>query len=352
MSTEPPAQTELNILYISPWETEGGIATYSHYLVPHLRENSNIELFPWDYDTFYKRGLGIPFINIEFINNLWEADIVHTQYTPSLYFLSLPILILLSWITRTKMVLTQHERFGNLPMSDLVFIYHQIIYFFIDQVIVHTNHRKELIWSVHHSRVSVIEHGIINRPDFDRSPASIDRILFPGAIRNSKGHHLVIRALTQIDGVNLRIVGGISNAEYFNYLREVSNNLEINDRIQWVTQFVPEEQLFQELQIADLVILPYEKETAMSGILCHCISWQIPTILSDAPAFRHMVSCEDVYLKERSIETIVEQIQEFDSDIRKQECVINEFKKISSNYSWEKVAEDTNHVYSAVLNRC
>lgn len=339
------SRDKLDVLFISPWKKRGGIATYSQYLVPKLRSNSKITVFPWDHTSLVKRGLGIPLISHDFYKQIKRADVVHIQYTPVLYFLSLPAIFMLCKVTGTRGVLTQHERFNTLPYPTLVYIYHQIVYFLADSIIVHTKPRKELIWSPHHSKVSVIKHGIIERENIDREPSSIETILIPGIIRDAKGHHLVIRSLNRIEDIELRIVGSIDNNDYFEFICNLDKKLNVDERINWTTDFVPEQQLFDEIQNTDLVVLPYEVDTAMSGILCHCISWQVPTILSDSPTFRSVVSSDDVFLENRSSESIAVKIRELDSDCEKQRDIIDEFKEISANNSWEKVAAKTSQVY-------
>lgn len=343
MSTKPRA--ELDVLFISPWKKNGGIATYSQYLVSKLKDNSNLTVFTWDYSSFLKRGLGIPLIDRDFYKKIRKADIVHIQYTPVLYFFSLPVILMLAKITGTKVVLTQHERFNTLPFSGLVFIYHQAIYFLVDRIIVHTKSRKDLIWSKHYSKISVIKHGVIKRENINRTPSSIETILIPGIIRDAKGHHLVIRSLDKVGEVELKIIGSIGNKDYFEYIYDLAKEIGVNSRIQWITDFVPEQQLFEEIQKSDLVILPYEIDTAMSGILCHCISWQVPTILSDSPAFRDMVSSDEVFLEDRSSESITKKIRKLNSDWEMQKQIINEFKNISENNSWEKISKETSQVY-------
>jgi glycosyltransferase involved in cell wall biosynthesis len=52
------------------------------------------------------------------------------------------------------------------------------------------------------------------------------------------------------------------------------------------TGYVSEEEINCLMQVADIVIFPYEKWTsAMSGALCHAISASKPIICTDIPAF-------------------------------------------------------------------
>ncbi|WEL20597.1 Glycosyltransferase [Halorhabdus sp. BNX81] len=341
MTGEPPTVT-----FISPWNRNGGLATYSRALVPKLRNSCDVAVVPWDNEPIHLRGSGIALLNRTLLSNLFRRDVVHVQYAFGRYLLSFPLLLGICILLRTRVVMTQHERFDNLPAPTLLFLYHQLLYCFVDTVIVHTDGRKQLIWKRHHPKVTVIEHGVVARDNVDRHPREIDTILLPGGIRPIKGHEVVISALPSIENVELRIVGGIGNEEYFREIRSIADQLGVNDRIEWVTEFVPEETLFEAFQEADVVVLAYEHHTSMSGILSHTLSWHVPAIVTDCPAFRHMIECEDAFLAERDGSAVADRIRKFDSEREVQRRVIDAFAQTSRQFSWESVAGRTTTVYA------
>ncbi|RLM71385.1 glycosyltransferase [Halorubrum sp. Atlit-8R] len=340
------ANDKISATFISPWNRDGGLATYSRELVPHLRESCDINVVPWDSEPIYVRGSGIPVFRYKLLTSMLQQDVVHIQYTFGRYLLSFPVLLFISALFRTRVIVTQHERFDNLWMSDILFLYHQLLYYFVDTVIVHTEYRKQMIWDRHQTRVEVVEHGIIARENVNREPRQIETILFPGGIRPIKGHEVAISALTALDGINLRIVGGIGNERYYRGLRSQAKDLGVDNQIDWLNRFVSDDELFSEFQKADLVILPYESHTSMSGILSHAISWQVPVVLTDCPAFRHVVDCEEAFVTRRDGRAYAAAIQEMDRNKAVQQQLINEFQCTSKNYSWKSIAARTADIYN------
>jgi glycosyltransferase involved in cell wall biosynthesis len=338
---------DLNVLYVSPWDREGGLATYSQYLVPRLREYCSVDVYDWDSESVLVRGTGVHLLTLTFLRLLRKADVVHLQYSFGRYLLSLPVLLLLATLFRTPVVITQHERFDNLPSPSILHGFHQLCYFMINRVIVHTDDRLELVWEVHSSRLAVIEHGVIHRTDVNRKSTDVETILFPGIVRPIKGHEIAVESLQYLDDVKLRIVGGIGDDEYWREVTDRITDLGVDDRIEVIAEYVPEERLFEELREADIVVLPYEPHTSMSGILAHCLSWRVPTLLTDCPAFRSVVECEEAFLPERTGCGIAKQVKEIRDDPTIQDRIIRAFGRLSEAYSWEATAERTVEVYAA-----
>lgn len=335
-----------DVLFVSPWNRKGGLATYSQYLVPHLRNHCSVDVYPWDSEPLLVRGTGLLLLTGTFLRRLRNADVVHVQYTFGRYLASLPVLLLLAALFRTPVVITQHERFDNLPFPSALYAYHQLLYILVDRIVVHTEARADLIWDIHHSRVAVVEHGVIHRPDFYREPAEADTVLFPGIIRPIKGHHIAVEAMQHLDDVTLRIVGGVGDQEYYDEICDLVEKLNLSDRVELVPEFVPEQELFRELREANLVILPYENHTSMSGMLSHCISWRVPTLVTDCPAFRSVLPCEEAFFEKRTPEEIATRIQDVSRDLAQQKRLIEQFRDLSEQYSWVMIGERTAEIYA------
>lgn len=334
-----------NVLFVSPWNRKGGLATYSQYLVPRLRHHCSVDVYPWDNESLLIRGSSLLLLTGTFLRRLWKADVVHVQYTFGRYLASLPVLLLLATLFRTPVVITQHERFDNLPFPSALHTYHQLLYVLVDCIVVHTESRADFVWDVHRSRVAVVEHGVIHRPDIDRRPSEVETILLPGIIRPIKGHDVAVEAMQYLDGVTLRIVGSVGDDEYWAAVQDRIRELGMSDCVETVTEFVSEERLFEELREADLVVLPYEPHTSMSGILAHCLSWRVPVLLTDCAAFRSVVDCEAAFLPERSGSGIATRVEEIRDNPTAQNSLISAFGRLSEAYSWEGTAERTVDVY-------
>jgi len=346
------SESEQSVLFVSPWEMESGSATYAHYLLDELSSIQDVDLLQWDHESLFKRGSGIAVLNFDFINRVCRHDIVHVQYHFGRYLMSLPIILLICLLTRTKVVLAQHERFGDLPFPRLVYWYHQIIHFAVDRIVVHTEARKKLVWRPHQKRTVVVPHGVFYRPDFERSPSEANRLLIPGLIRPNKGHEIAVRALEDLpDCVELRIVGKPSESElfdgeeYVNHLKDVADTLGVQDQLVLRTKFLPEKELYDEFRQADFVVMPYDHDAPMSGILAHAISWKCITIMSEAPVFKSAVPIKDLFFSPRTPEMLKEKILDLRTDLDRQSEIIREMDELSNEYSWESAAGQFQDVY-------
>ncbi|WP_186372513.1 glycosyltransferase [Haloferax volcanii] len=190
----------------------------------------------------------------------------------------------------------------------------------------------------------MIEHGVIDRPSVTQSPREIDNIVIPGIIRPIKGYEYAIDALQYIEDVTLRIVGNVDDDEYHKSLVEKSKELEVNDRIDWDLRYIPESELFEIIKDADLILLPYNLDTSMSGILSHCISWKNITIVSDAPALVNTIQCEHAVVKQNG-ETISQRISELQSSPKMQLEILDKMSELSKRYSWDHTAIKTKEKY-------
>jgi glycosyltransferase involved in cell wall biosynthesis len=160
---------------------------------------------------------------------------------------------------------------------------------------------------------------------------------------------VAIQALSYLDDIKVRIVGGVGDEEYYRRLLQLAKKLEVEEKIEWRDEFVPEKELFQEFERADAVLLPYEDHTSMSGILSHCISWNIPTLMTDCGSFRDMVPINEAFLPERTGRDIAEKLEQLSSDMDEQTRMITAFAGLADNYSWENTAAKTAQVYRRAI---
>jgi glycosyltransferase involved in cell wall biosynthesis len=337
-----------DVLLVTPWNRQGGLATYSQYLAEQF--DQDVDIFPWDERSIGRRLLGTPFIGKSALRRLRSVEVVHVQYSFGDYVFALPVLLAIAKLVGAQVVITQHERFETLPLASVVNLYHQLLYFLVDAIVVHTPFRKERIWRVHHDRVEVVPHGVIHRSDHDRTPRQARQLLLPGFVHPRKGHDLALQALAELPpAFTLTVVGGTASDEYLASLRNLAVELGVEDRVSWEPEFVPEGQLFDEFQNSDLVVLPYRRHAAMSGILSHCISWRVPSVVSQAPTLTSAIPCEEVFFSPRTPDALAEQIRRVADDEAVQREIISTLNALGWEWSWERVADRTAHIYMEVV---
>jgi glycosyltransferase involved in cell wall biosynthesis len=333
------------VLLVSPWERNGGLSTYSHYLLEKAPKDCEFRVSAWDFESVFSRGFGLPILSLDLIRNLSWSSTVHIQYAFGRYLISAPLLIILSKFLGSKVVLTQHERFAKLTLEKLLWFYNQILYIFVDDIIVHTNNREEMVLKLHKGKTNVIPHGIIERDNVAQKPRNIETVVIPGIIRPIKGYEYAIQSLKHIDCVDLKIIGSIDDEDYYNSLRTLTDSIGVKERIQWTTKYVPESELHSIIRDADLILLPYDETTSMSGILAHCISWHNLTLVTDAPAFRSIINTNSVFIDRNDEKSIANTIKSLNSSEQMQMEIIEEFQNIASRDSWRNVSRKTAELY-------
>ncbi|MEZ3172368.1 glycosyltransferase [Halorubrum sp. RMP-47] len=345
------------VLLITPWEREGGIATYSRYISSELDSLVDIKVYPWDYESFILRGLGLELFKYSFLKSLLDADTVHIQYTFGRYVLSTLPLVFLSKMFGCNLVITQHERFDNLIFEELIHYYHQVIYFGFDSVIVHTKTRKEIVWSGHHDKVEVIPHGVICRDSCKIVPDAIEEIVIPGMVRPNKRHDNLIKSLEYLparieiqmvgrkDSMSFPLIGDLIGNGYFSEIECLVNSSSISNRVEWCQEFVSEDDLFHIIDSADLIVLPYDSSSAMSGIIAHCVSFKTPVLVTGSETFRDVFSEDEVFLDGNSPKEIASSVMRAQDQVVRQK-IINELSEKSIEYSWREIANCTAKTYS------
>ena len=350
---ENQSQEELQVLHLGPWAREGGLATYSQYLVNAGRselDNVEFEVFEWDAERLVVRGTGIEALSSSLLFSIRDADVLHIQYIFNRYILSFPLIVLYCLLTRTPIVMTDHNaEYRDLPFTRFFYVYHQLLYFFVDAIVVHSDARAGTIWERHDEKITVIPHGVIWRGEVDRDPRRIQRLLLPGFIRRNKGYEVAVDALEYLPShMELEIAGPVHDESYLHELEQRASEKGLSGRIQWETGFLPEEELYERLREADLVVLPYKKSRPMSGILGHCISWQVPTVLTDFPAFRDAVSCDEAFFDPRTPEELAAAVERLDENFDSQRRITESFAELSQERSWENTARKTRAIYQRV----
>lgn len=115
-------------------------------------------------------------------------------------------------------------------------------------------------------------------------------LLFFGYVRKYKGLDILIEAFPKILSINqkarLLIVGEFYDdpKEYFKLIK----NLKIDDKVKVINQFVPNEDVGNYYQAADVVILPYRSAT-QSGILNVAYGFYKPVIVTDVGGLAEFV---------------------------------------------------------------
>ena len=225
--------------------------------------------------------------------------------------------------------------------------------------------KRQLVdrWGLCADHIDVIPHGIMrlqNPPDPADArkklnlPSDRQIILFFGAIRPNKGLDILLKALEIIKSRNRRVLlviaGGLLGRFSFESYSDMIRKSDLSEYVQSFIHFIPEEEVDYFFAASNLVVLPYLKFEAQSGVLLRAYAHKKPVVVSDIGAMGEFVSSDKVGLivEPGTVEPLAEAvINALDSLDKFQSCYGPE---LENKYSWEHIAELTMRSYEAAIS--
>lgn len=338
----------MKVCFISSAPPKPNCMTSAIYLNESMSKKAETTILKWNYYNRISTTLA-PILRFSDLRKaLKENDVVHVQYDLAGYMpLFLPLLILARYHTKASLVITSHEKFDNVPLPWFVKQWHNFCYLGLDQIFVHTEDHKNTIPHFHRHKVKVIPHGVIQRSNVQKKHFG-HKILLAGFINRWKGHDVVIRSMPEIlkkfPDTKLYIVGKAHDVKYYEELQKIVETENISKNVIFKTGYIPEKDFLKYFEKTDLAILPYSRIT-MSGILCHLASYNVPTIMSDIGPFKEVTHNKLEYFNPDSSEELANKTIKLFSNQKKMIALGNEMRKLSKEYSWDKMAEKTLNSY-------
>ncbi len=122
-----------------------------------------------------------------------------------------------------------------------------------------------------------IQHPVFES-GLEPTPPSGRTILFFGLIREYKGLDVLLRALAEVPGARLVVVG--DPLDPVEPLQRLAAGLGLADRVEWRLGFLPDEAVPLLMSEATLVALPYRKIDS-SGVLATALGHGRPAVVTD-----------------------------------------------------------------------
>ncbi len=234
------------------------------------------------------------------------------------------------------------------------------------RLIVHYEDGKRQLaehWGIYPDHIDVIPHGIMpvqNPPDPTDARKKLnlpqDRriILFFGGIRPNKGLDILLEALKTIkshDGrVLLVIAGGLLGRFSFESYSSMIRKSDLSEHVRTFIHFIPEEDVDYFFAASDLVVLPYLKFEAQSGVLLRAYAHKKPVVVSNVGAMGELVSSDNTGLAVEPgvVEPLAQGIINVMDNLDKFRSRYS--PEIENKYSWEHIAELTMRSYEAAIN--
>jgi glycosyltransferase involved in cell wall biosynthesis len=162
-----------------------------------------------------------------------------------------------------------------------------------------------------------------------------------GFIRRDKGIDLAIRSMAKLHGSDVLIVAGRpitdDDEKYLSYLKTLTQELKLNDRVRFDTRFIPEADLANYLFASDFLLLPYTRRVGPSGPFAIAASYGLPVIgvydrefLSIQSSFVWLLEKADSEQLSHAMENI----------IVNKEVMIRHAISYASKYCFENISEE------------
>ena len=293
-----------------------------------------------------------------------KPDVLHMQWLPFMEFVGWEFTILkcLRWLSpKTRLVLTIHNVYPH-DMDDVRKRSYNERFrkacSLIDAFIVHTKISKEDVireFGLSAEKVHVCCHGVFEpkgitiSSDF-RKDGKLHILQFGGQ-SYYKGTDLLVDAVCKLDEerkkrLETHIVGGISQS----FLTELKAK-DIDSIITWKAYFLTDEELYQEINAADLIVLPY-RNISQSGVLLLSIFFGKLIICSDLPSFKEKMQGGEgdglddcLFFKSEEANSLRELLKKYIDGSIDEEAVRKRIMHLKSQYSWQSAAKATMKVY-------
>ena len=335
---------------------------------PRCNTTRLLNIVPLKYkngEYLWKRALKLIELVLNYIIVLFRVawskpDIIHFQWFPLLEVssgehLAVKMMRLLS--KRTKMVLTIHNVYPHAFSENKKAQYaerFQKIVKLMDVFIVHTEEtKKEVIsdFGIEKERVNVVHHGIFAPNNYTPKENKVHgnelNFIMYGNLSDYKGVDIFVDSISKLPEVYKKKVRGVvagemQNKELCKKLQEDSKNLNID----WYPYFLPEQELNERIDDANVIVLPY-KQISQSGVLLLALYFRRFIITSDLPTFKETLYgfTDDMFFESENSDSLAQLMMRYVDGKINIEKQIKVIEKLNEQYSWYSAAEKTVCLY-------
>lgn len=309
----------------------------------------------------------INYIYLLLLVSFKKIDTIHFQWLPFVEVVGIEkyILYLLYVLSpQTKVILTIHNIYphGVKSMSDSGKQKYKKRFRDtcrnIDNIIVHTESSKmEVIkeFGFTPDIVNIVHHGVFvpKIKTIKKKKYKINKyvILQFGLQTYYKGTDILVDAVNLLpveysENIEVRIVGGVGES----YLQELKGK-DSNSLIHWKSYFLPNDELYEEINNSDVLVLPY-REISQSGVLLLSIYFEKNIICSDLPSFIETIHGDldnsldkDFFFKNNDPSSLCELLMRYIDGSINNEKIQNRIRHLKNLYSWENAAKATISIY-------
>ncbi|MEW5802714.1 MAG: glycosyltransferase family 4 protein [bacterium] len=292
--------------------------------------------------------------------------ILHYQQTQG-SFGFLPLLSFLSYPTQAKRVVAVHEidavqRRLKVRSRDIPTVWLNKIYHKADAVIVQNRAFKEAIegLGVDSKKVHIIPHGT-HIPKLGTSNISYNwiqenqrpRIVFCGGhhLTSGKGFDVFLRALLILKAHDITpsvMIYGLNAGYGQEQGRKTICELKIDNPIEWF-DYKSDDSLFQELQRALCMVIPYTKSEAGTAVTA-AMANAVPVIATRNVGLPEYLGRAGLYIEEDDPYDLADKMRILIHDPKARETLGSQLhQRAYALYGWDTVAKKTLDLYKSLL---
>lgn len=288
-----------------------------------------------------------------------KPDIIHFQSLPFLEFNKSDVFFLKKLRNggKHRLIYTHHSLYPhNMEEVDKETYRKRFLkaFSFIDTVIVHTKYDEMSLnneFGIPLTKIKVISQGMFEprgyvSPQINRNDGETRFLMF-GIQSEYKGTDIFIDAISCIPEEErkkmcFRIVGKSSPSLYDAYI-----NKAISLGVEWNPNAVSEEELYSEINSADVIVFPY-REISLSGALLLAVFFNKRIIPSDIFSFRETLVgfLSDWFFETENPQSLAKMMMKhLNSAYYQQE--LETIESLKHHFSWETAAASTIELYYA-----
>ena len=293
-----------------------------------------------------------------------RGGIVHIQWWSIPVAPIYLVLLLILKLRRKKIIFTVHNVIPH-ESSPIDKLLTKAVLSFGDEFIIHSEanrdgflkHFKIPTRAVHVVHMPV--HDMYDDKDFAKEqvrteigvPSDAKAILSFGNLREYKGIDHLIAALPAIvedvPTAHLLIVGQpwVKWDRYERLIKE----LDLCKSVSIVLKYVPMSEVKKYFVASDLVVLPYKKFDAQSGVGNVALAFGLPIVVSRVGGLPELVQDDRAIVEPDDVSSLATAIKNIflDDELYRKLCDDTEF--LAGKYSWESAIESTLFVYKKCL---
>ncbi len=311
---------------------------------------------------------------VRWINHLRQsrADIIHIQFFRFLLLELLIFVYLPKWFGKS-VIYTAHNVQRKGRANACKYILHRILYQNVHHIICHTPDLKNKLIQRYHlapEKISVVQRGLNSlsrqtsisqyeaRERLGLDPSAHVLLLF-GRIRPYKGYEIALEALDYLPShlrpVQVLIAGQALrkvNSNYLQTLKQLVETRNLQDRVTFHDDHLPEDEIELFFKSADVTIFPYLEGDFQSGVLFLTYRFGVPVIASNVGSFPMAVQpgLHGYLFETGNAKDLAAKISQFYRELYPQPHVCQSIRDYGEkHFSWKQTSASTLEVYERVL---